>query len=165
MAHTQTYLFLSSRSESRVASNGTLQITLSFYFNFPLLQFCSVFIFSLFMVNKWFPINDNNDWEFDFIDCYLVISVNKLMVYTDLFCVGWEKKETDSLVTYLFIYLFCLPILSSNQFRMSCQQEGELLLGIWTGQVLCFCVLTVAMAKIIELETINSLSVCRTMCL
>lgn len=114
----------------------------SIYFNFPLLQFCSVFIFSLFMVNKWLPINDNNDWEFDFIDCYLVISVNKLMVYTDLFCVGWEKKETDSLVTYLFIYLFCLPILSSNQFRMSCQQEGELLLGIWTGQVFCFCVLT-----------------------
>lgn len=64
------------------------------------------------MVNKWFPINDNNDWEFDFIDCYLVIYVNKLMVYTDLFCVGWEKMETDSLVTYLFIYVFCLPILS-----------------------------------------------------
>lgn len=77
------------------SSNRTL-LTLSFYFNFLLLQFCFVFVFSLFMINKLFPIGDNNDSEFDFIDCYLVISVNKLMVYTDLFCFGWEKKETDS---------------------------------------------------------------------
>lgn len=42
-----------------------------------------VFVFSLFMVNKLFSVGDNNDSEFDFMDCHSVISVNKLMVYTD----------------------------------------------------------------------------------
>lgn len=71
--------------------NNRILLTLSFYFNFLFYNF--VLFFSLFMVNNLFPIGDNNDWEFDFMDFHLAISVNKLMVYTDLVCAGWEKKE------------------------------------------------------------------------